>query len=55
MQDNNTTTTTAGDSYQKLSDQELEGEAKKLKGWKIVDGRLNRSFEFKNFVQAFGF
>ena len=54
MQDNNTTTT-AGDSYQKLSDQELEGEAKKLKGWKIVDGKLNRSFEFKNFVQAFGF
>jgi hypothetical protein len=30
MQDNNTTT--AGDSYQKLSDQEIEGEVKKLEG-----------------------
>ncbi|MFL6405314.1 MAG: 4a-hydroxytetrahydrobiopterin dehydratase, partial [Nitrososphaeraceae archaeon] len=54
MQDNNTTTT-AGDSYQKLSDQEIEGEVKKLGGWKIVNGKLNRTFEFKNFVQAFGF
>ena len=53
MQDNNTTT--AGDSYQKLSDQEIEGEVKKLEGWKIVNGKLNRSFEFKSFVQAFGF
>ena len=53
MQDNNTAT--AGDSYQKLSDQEIEGEVKKLEGWKIVNGKLNRSFEFKSFVQAFGF
>jgi 4a-hydroxytetrahydrobiopterin dehydratase len=55
MQDNNTTATTAGDSYQKLSDQEIEGEVKKLEGWKVVNGKLNRTFEFKNFVQAFGF
>ena len=53
MQDNNTAT--AGDSYQKLSDQEIEGEVKKLEGWKIVNGKLNRTFEFDNFVQAFGF
>ena len=53
MQDNNTAT--AGDSYQKLSDQEIEGEVKKLEGWKIIKGKLNRTFEFKNFVQAFGF
>src|SRR5919204_5704610 len=51
MQDN----VTAGDSYQKLSDQEIEREVKKLEGWKIVNGKLNRSFEFKSFVQAFGF
>ena len=50
MQDNNTT----GDSYQKLSDQEIVGEVKKLEGWKVVNGKLNRTFEFKNFVQAFG-
>ncbi len=54
MQDNNTTTT-AGDSYQKLSDQEIVGEVKKLEGWKVVNGKLNRTFEFKSFVQAFGF
>jgi 4a-hydroxytetrahydrobiopterin dehydratase len=51
MQDNST----AGDSYQKLSDQEIERETKKIEGWKIVNGKLNRTFEFKSFVQAFGF
>jgi 4a-hydroxytetrahydrobiopterin dehydratase len=51
MQDNGT----AGDSYQKLSDQEIEREVKKIEGWKIINGKLNRTFEFKSFVQAFGF
>jgi 4a-hydroxytetrahydrobiopterin dehydratase len=51
MQDNSTT----GDSYQKLSDQEIEREVKKLEGWKVLNGKLNRTLEFKSFVQAFGF
>jgi 4a-hydroxytetrahydrobiopterin dehydratase len=51
MQNNNTT----GGSYKKLSDREVEHEAKKLEGWSVVNGKLNRSFEFKSFVQAFGF
>ncbi|MFL6455971.1 MAG: 4a-hydroxytetrahydrobiopterin dehydratase, partial [Nitrososphaeraceae archaeon] len=51
MQDNNTT----GDSYQKLSDKEIMGEVKKVEGWKVVNGKLNRTFEFKSFVKAFGF
>ena len=24
-------------------------------GWEVVDGRLHREFQFKNFVEAFGF
>ena len=24
-------------------------------GWEVVDGRLHREFEFKDFVEAFGF
>jgi 4a-hydroxytetrahydrobiopterin dehydratase len=51
MQNNNTT----GGSYKKLSDREVEYEAKKLEGWSVVNGKLNRTFEFKSFVQAFGF
>ena len=26
-----------------------------LTDWKVVDGKLNRTFKFKNFVDAFGF
>lgn len=43
------------DSYHKLSDSEIESEVTKLQGWKIVNGKLAKSFEFKDFVQAFGF
>jgi 4a-hydroxytetrahydrobiopterin dehydratase len=41
--------------YQKLSDQEIEGQIKNLKGWNVVNGKLNRAFEFSSFVRTFGF
>ena len=50
--DNSTTT---GDSYQKLSDQEIKHQIKNLEGWKFVNGKLNRTFEFSSFVRTFGF
>ena len=41
--------------YQKLSDQEIERQIKNLKGWNVVNGKLNRAFEFSSFVRTFGF
>jgi pterin-4a-carbinolamine dehydratase len=49
--DNNTTT---GDSYQKLSDQEIKDQIKNQEGWNVVNGKLNRTFEFSSFVRTFG-
>jgi 4a-hydroxytetrahydrobiopterin dehydratase len=43
------------EDYRKLSEQEIEREVSKLRGWKVANGKLNQKFEFKNFVQAFGF
>jgi 4a-hydroxytetrahydrobiopterin dehydratase len=43
------------DEYQKLSEQEIKQQVAKLEGWKVVDGKVNKTFEFGNFVQAFGF
>jgi 4a-hydroxytetrahydrobiopterin dehydratase len=43
------------DTYHKLSDDEIESEVSKLDGWKVVNGKINRSFKFKNFIEAFGF
>lgn len=43
------------EAYKKLSEQETEREVSKLQGWKVANGKLNQKFEFKNFVQAFGF
>jgi 4a-hydroxytetrahydrobiopterin dehydratase len=43
------------EEYQKLSESEISKEMSKLKGWKIVDGKLNRTFEFADFNEAFGF
>lgn len=45
----------SNDNYQKLSQQEIELEIGKIQGWKVANGKLNRTFEFENFVQAFGF
>jgi len=43
------------EEYRKLSESEIKSEMTKLKGWKIVDGKLNRTFEFADFNEAFGF
>ena len=43
------------EEYQKLSESEIKKEMSKLKGWEIVDGKLNRTFEFADFNEAFGF
>lgn len=43
------------EEYRKLSENEIKDEMAKLKGWKIVDGKLNRTFEFADFNEAFGF
>lgn len=42
-------------SIQKLTEGEILAELAKLKGWKVEQGKLHRTFEFKDFVQAFGF
>jgi 4a-hydroxytetrahydrobiopterin dehydratase len=39
----------------KLSDNEIEGKLKEIRNWQIEKGKLCKSFEFKNFTQAFGF
>jgi|SRR5919197_5815492 4a-hydroxytetrahydrobiopterin dehydratase len=51
MQSNNR----SGDSYRKLSEQEIQREVNMLQGWAVLNGKLKRSFEFNSFVNAFGF
>lgn len=42
--------------YRKLSKNEIEIEVAKIQGWNITEtGKISREFQFKNFVQAFGF
>lgn len=41
--------------YQKLSKGRIEQKVVKLQGWKLVNDKLNRTFEFESFVQVFGF
>ena len=43
------------EDYQKLSGEEIEQELAKLTGWTVTNGKLNRTFEFKDFNEAFGF
>ena len=43
------------EDYRRLPENEIVQELKKLDGWKIVSGKVNKSFEFGDFVQAFGF
>jgi 4a-hydroxytetrahydrobiopterin dehydratase len=40
---------------QKLTDAEIEARLATLPGWSIVDGKLHREFQFKDFVSAFAF
>ena len=41
--------------YKKLSGSELDDIVKNLRGWELKDGKLQKSFKFSNFVEAFGF
>jgi 4a-hydroxytetrahydrobiopterin dehydratase len=43
------------EDYRKLSEKEIQQQVAGLDGWKVVNGKVNKSFEFDNFVQAFGF
>ncbi len=43
------------ENLQKLHDEEVQARMKDVAGWDIVDGKLHREFQFKNFVEAFGF
>jgi len=43
------------EEYHKLSVKEIQKEVDKLSGWKVVNGKINKTFEFDDFVQAFGF
>ena len=40
---------------QKMTDKEITAAIAKLSEWKVIDAKLNRSFQFDNFVHAFAF
>lgn len=42
-------------NYKKLSGNELDETVKSLSGWELRDGKLQKSFKFSNFIEAFGF
>ena len=42
-------------NYKKLSGNELDETVKTLSGWDLKDGKLQKSFKFSNFIEAFGF
>jgi 4a-hydroxytetrahydrobiopterin dehydratase len=42
-------------SRTKLSDAEIESELKNTDGWTCTGDKLHRTFQFKDFVTAFGF
>lgn len=39
---------------QKLSEEEIASRLAALEGWSLVNGKLHRAFECKDFVAAFG-
>lgn len=39
----------------KLSSESIDMELKNLKGWRVVNNKLHKEFEFDDFNQAFGF
>ena len=41
--------------YRKLSEAEIKNELGKLDGWRVVSGKLCRTLQFENFIQAFSF
>jgi 4a-hydroxytetrahydrobiopterin dehydratase len=38
-----------------MTDVKITAAIAELTDWKVVDGKLNRAFKFKDFVDAFGF
>jgi 4a-hydroxytetrahydrobiopterin dehydratase len=38
-----------------MTDVKITAEIAELTDWKVIDGKLNRAFKFKDFVEAFGF
>ncbi|HEY7757500.1 MAG TPA: 4a-hydroxytetrahydrobiopterin dehydratase [Nitrososphaeraceae archaeon] len=42
-------------NYKKLSGNELDETVKSLSGWELKNGKLQKSFKFSNFIEAFGF
>jgi len=41
--------------YKKLSGSELAETIRGMNGWNLKDGKLQKSFKFSNFIEAFGF
>jgi 4a-hydroxytetrahydrobiopterin dehydratase len=39
----------------RLTDDEIRGALKDLEGWQVVDGKLHRTYRFKDFVEAIGY
>ena len=42
-------------NYKKLLGNELDEMVRSLSGWDLKDGKLQKSFKFSNFIEAFGF
>jgi 4a-hydroxytetrahydrobiopterin dehydratase len=38
-----------------MTDAKTDAAIAELTDWRVVDGKLNRAFKFKDFVEAFGF
>lgn len=41
--------------YKKLTGNELAETIRRMNGWNLKDGKLQKSFKFSNFIEAFGF
>jgi 4a-hydroxytetrahydrobiopterin dehydratase len=41
--------------YKTLSGKELAETIRGMNGWNLKDGKLQKSFKFSNFIEAFGF
>ncbi len=39
----------------RMTDEEIRNDLAKVPGWEVLDGKLHRSFKFKDFSRAFGF
>jgi 4a-hydroxytetrahydrobiopterin dehydratase len=43
------------EDYRKLQEKEIREQVAMLDGWEVVNGKVSKTFEFGDFVQAFGF